>query len=219
MSGPFADHEFVPSNGQRIRREWEVNGNFDDAHGFAGPSDVGRRGRDKERERMKRREKEMQRTNEDEEDWFGNFQNNARSRPSGSGTAKPKDKIVINLKNGDRSDKDKRGPGDSLLKRISSGNPGRTTEQYNRRKDRGRKRSASPVPRRDIDDYRSLDRSRRDRLRASEREPGRDRRRERDRERNSSHRTVGGDAGRSGNSDKKRDEGRSGRQYYGGYTR
>ncbi|KAL5530299.1 hypothetical protein ACEPAF_6556 [Sanghuangporus sanghuang] len=214
MSGPFSEQKTALSNGRKLRREWEMDGNFDDGHGFAGPSDVGKRGRDKERERMCRREKEMQKIDNDEDARFGNLQDVGRSSSSATKSKKSKEKMVINLRNGDRSDKDRRPPGVSLMDRISSGNTERGAERRNGIQERERRRSASPTYKRDTDHYRSDNRSRRDRQRGSERDIGRDRRQARNREGDSSYRVSGDDAGRS---DRKRDEGRSGRQYYGGY--
>lgn len=73
MSGPFADNELpIISSRPRRQREWEREGNFDDGYGFAGPSNVGKRGRDKEKDRMRRRAFDAQAPEDDEDDWFGN---------------------------------------------------------------------------------------------------------------------------------------------------
>ena len=59
------------SGGRSTRlREWEHGGTFDDGYGFSGPSDVGKRGRDKERERMRKRERDIRDAYEEDDDWF-----------------------------------------------------------------------------------------------------------------------------------------------------
>ncbi|KAL5487924.1 hypothetical protein ACEPAI_6032 [Sanghuangporus weigelae] len=135
MSGPFAEQKLALSNGRKLRREWEADGNFDDGYGFTGPSDVGKRGRDKERERMRRREKEMQKIDDDEDDWFGNLHNIGRSRSSATESKRSREKMVIDLKNGNRSDKDRRRSGVTLMDRISSGNTERGAERRNGRQE------------------------------------------------------------------------------------
>ena len=71
LSGPFADQNPAPPSERKRTRSSHSNDTFDDGHGFSGPSDVGKRGRDKERERMRLRAEEMRVVEDDDEDWFG----------------------------------------------------------------------------------------------------------------------------------------------------
>ena len=125
MSGPFAE-EIDPVKHEPSRSNRKERGMFDDGYGFSGPSDVGKRGREKERERLRKHEKE--RDPSDEEDWF------AKSRESKPKQARESERTVKGK--GDRmsfkfSDKDSRRPADKLEARLSS--------KHSSRDDRSRK--------------------------------------------------------------------------------
>lgn len=139
MTGPFADISLKSSN-RTFRREWELEGNFDDGHGFNGLSDVGKRGRDKERERMRRREKE--RRVSDDDDWFGSriksaSETNRRQRDQRSDT-KGGARRPIDIR--DSSKTKLESPGDRLLARISSSVDPRANEETRRKDDRDKPR-------------------------------------------------------------------------------
>lgn len=222
MSGPFAALEHVRSDGRKPRREWELNSNFDDGHGFTGPADVGKRGRDKERERMRRREKETREVDGDEEDWFGGrLQSNSRQRPTLRDAKGNKSigKAVFAFQNGNTNNKDKLSPADRLLGRMSSNFEGTERKRGDRKRDRDHRRSVSPRGGRDSGYRKSDSSSRRDRERDRRGERDEDEGRDRDRERTRSHRGAGSEIHRSTEEDRSRREGRSGRQYFGGYSR
>ncbi|EJD01316.1 uncharacterized protein FOMMEDRAFT_147876 [Fomitiporia mediterranea MF3/22] len=223
MSGPFADKEFAPSDRRKLRREWELKGNFDDGYGFAGPSDVGKRGRDKERNRMRRREKETQEVDDvyDGDDWFGSRQR-SETRQRLSQNAKrgePTGKIVLKLGSASGSYKDEQRPADRLLDRISD--HAKRDSRVARIEDR---RSASPSSDHTSRRRRQDDALRRERGQKGDRERG-DRNRARDKGRDEGrHReryiqNSEGNAFRQRVESKKRDQDKSGRQYYGGYAR
>ncbi|KAH8118463.1 hypothetical protein DFH11DRAFT_1796994 [Phellopilus nigrolimitatus] len=203
MSGPFADYHYDSSRRRSFQREWEIGGAFDDGHGFSGPSDVGKRGRDKERERMRQREKEIDQFDDEEEDWFGSRMKPATKTrpPSGPRYKKSNEKLVFNFQENLKTDSSKRRPADRLLDRISSGpaeedwvKGGRKGRDKDREGDRDRQKGE-----RHRNHGRSNSGSKRDR----------EQERRHDRER---------DTGRSRRDDGRRDE-RAGRQYYGGYGR
>ncbi|TDL29652.1 hypothetical protein BD410DRAFT_780129 [Rickenella mellea] len=80
LSGPFADpNASRPSRRKRQPREWEHDGLFTDGYGFTGPTDVGRKGRTKERDRMRQYEDEVMKSEDDDDDWFRNRNGPPRS--------------------------------------------------------------------------------------------------------------------------------------------
>lgn len=148
--GPFADEHSESSQRRTKRREWELEGNFDDGYGFMGPSDVGRRGRDKERERMRKHAKEIDLTqDDDDDDWFNNrgrsnkkrdcerSERDTRDRDEKrhSGPPEKKTRIDISLKI-QPSRFDFVAPSDRLLSRITSP----TRDEYGENEEYGRKK-------------------------------------------------------------------------------
>ncbi|KAI5124738.1 hypothetical protein M0805_005373 [Coniferiporia weirii] len=201
MSGPYANHS-VDSSRRNYRREWELNGNFDDGHGFAGPSDVGKRGRDKERERMRKREEDVQ---QDDDDWFGNRLLSANRGHSSLGQDRKKvnHKIVFDFNNTSTIESGGQRPADRMLTRVSSNTTKRDKGRFAKDYDHDRQRGKSSKSRHDRNNEKLDGNSKRDRER--DRDHNRDRNRDKDVSRSR-------DASR-------RDEKRPGRQYYGGYGR
>lgn len=208
MTGPFSK-KILKTSGQKIRREWEESDTFGDGHGFAGPSDVGKRGRDKERERMRRKEKEVIEIDDDEGDWFGNrLKSQTKPTPSGPRKIKPGEKFTFDLK-GLTKYEDKQTPGDKLLARIDMESMDKR-DKRERTKDRDRDRDRDRARNRDKDRDRNRDHRRKDERHRDSRGSSR-----RERDRNKA-------LDKSGSSSKEinqRKDSRSGRQYYGGYDR
>ncbi|THH12398.1 hypothetical protein EW145_g60 [Phellinidium pouzarii] len=210
MSGPFADLLSNVSRRHNHEREWEVTGKFDDGHGFAGPSDVGKRGRDKERERMRRREEEVQQVHDDDDDWFGSrLQSAARTHPRP--LAQDKKKAIQRMVFEFRDASEKQRPADNLLARISSHSIDKDKDRGNRNRDHDR-RSGKSSRSHHSRDYKSDGKPKRDR------EHERERNRTRDRDYDRDHYRAR-DPGRLNRDVNRLDEGRSGQRYHGGYSR
>ncbi|PCH40782.1 hypothetical protein WOLCODRAFT_143221 [Wolfiporia cocos MD-104 SS10] len=92
-SGPFADTTARPSahpTAPRAPRDWEVANAFADGWGANVPMDIGKQGRQKERERLGKRARELE--EEDPDDWFsrGASRNNSGGgRNGGRGPGSP----------------------------------------------------------------------------------------------------------------------------------
>ena len=204
MTGPFSSKQLI-SSGRKLRREWEDKNTFGDGHGFAGPSDVGKRGRDKERERMRRKEKEVREIDDDEGDWFGRRTNSQAKVLPSAPKKMLEEKFTFNLKDTARFE-DKKRPGDRLLARIDMESIERNERAYGTR-DRDRERDRDRDRDRDRERERERDRHRWDGPKRDSRGSSR-----RERERKSGKE-------RSKTNENRRDDARSGRQYYGGYGR
>lgn len=67
LSGPFS--EDVPRAPKRAPRDWETASAFADGYGATVPTDVGKQGRRKERERLGKA-RELQEAGDDQDNWF-----------------------------------------------------------------------------------------------------------------------------------------------------
>ncbi|KLO16350.1 hypothetical protein SCHPADRAFT_926593 [Schizopora paradoxa] len=221
LSGPFADAAAPSSSRSRKQREWEVEGYFDDGYGFSGPSNVGKRGRDKEKERMRQRAFEA---DYDDDDWFGSRGDSRRTGPQSTSHPPP----LGPKRSGKDSSSTPRGKGQQKpgfevhLHKNSSAKKPNLLDRMESGKGKGKGKSDSPA--RHGDGRHSSDnRSKRDRERDRERDKdrGKDRDRDRDRERERQKNRNGP----TGSRDKPERDGRNGgghdsssrRKYYGGY--
>ncbi|TBU43306.1 hypothetical protein BD309DRAFT_961038 [Dichomitus squalens] len=104
LSGPFSSEALRSS--KRAPRDWETASAFADGHGATLPTDVGRQGRRKERERLGKAQL-LQDAEDEEDDWFGSAHSRARSDARASreggrngGRGKAEGKVKFNFSSG-----------------------------------------------------------------------------------------------------------------------
>jgi protein AIR1/2 len=85
MSGPFFDADPGFDALPRKRREWEDDGIMMDGWGLKAPTNVGEKGRSKDRKRLAERARQAD-ENQDEDDWFNDPNRNIRIRGAASST-------------------------------------------------------------------------------------------------------------------------------------
>ena len=76
LSGPFSSE--APRSSKRAPRDWETASAFTDGYGATLPTDVGKQGRRKERDRLSKA-RQIQDAEDDQDDWFGGAHSRARS--------------------------------------------------------------------------------------------------------------------------------------------
>jgi protein AIR1/2 len=192
LSGPFSDAAVAPVRA-RAPRDWENEETFGDGWGASAPINIGKRARNRDRERMERRALELlEQEQDDPGDWFANARNMRNRGVRGGGEGGPdagghgrgvgKKDAKIRIGRAWKSDDPPPSGKPSLLERVSNDDydqRSRGHHHYGRDRDRDRDRDRGRERDHDHRDRGGWERNR-DRERDRDRDRGRDRGRDDD---------------------------------------